>query len=309
MKLINCRLCGSKTHVDLFQKRINKGTYTIVRCSRCGLIYVNPQPSSEELRRFYERDFDYSYMLRYSYKDRQLNERRVRQISKYAQGGKLLDVGCGSGFFLNSAKKAFDVEGIDVSRRVADFAMDNFGLVVRVGDFLDAKLSKGYDVVTLFHVLEHLNNPNRYLRKIHGLLEEGGLLAGVVPNINSVRAKLNGKGWEWINPPKHLFYFSTGTLSRLLEQNGFEIIEMSTSRGGVHNPILSYALGLIQRFGLWDTFASQVTGNKNAAAGLGAYKLVDTLTSILSLPLVPVEYMVDRLGYGPELTFFARKLA
>ncbi|HCN37520.1 MAG TPA: hypothetical protein DIS94_07415, partial [Bacteroidetes bacterium] len=125
-----------------------------------------------------------------------INSQRKIEILKFKNSGSLLDVGCGSGLFLKSVSDVFNVSGIDVSKKSINFAREEFGLDVS-NKSLDDLISDGkkFDIITLWHVLEHFNNPVEDLKKIRNLLNENGVLIIEVPNWDSIKFQMSGKKW------------------------------------------------------------------------------------------------------------------
>lgn len=195
----------------------------IVECKKCGLVFTNPQPKVAYLKSSYEDIVDYEYAEESA--SRSINAHLcLSTIKRYINSGKLLDIGCSTGFFLNSARIDFDVEGIELSKWAIDFAKRRFKLIIKHGDILSVKYpDKTFDVVTLIDVLEHLTNPIETISEIHRILKDKGLLYIVTPNINSFSSKLLRKRW-WGLRPAHLFYFSSKTLNLVLKKGGFKIL-------------------------------------------------------------------------------------
>jgi len=306
---IACALCGEKSSRKQFEKKINDGTYTMVRCQKCGLEYINPQPSKVELRSFYANSFDYSYMLDYGESNVPTNDRRILALKKHTKRGKYLDIGCGAGLTLNSAKKfGFEPVGVELSREVAEYAQKKWGFKVYPGDFLDVKFKEKFDAISMFYVLEHVRDPNKYFSKIFTLLKPGGTLILVVPNINSLIARVTGSGWDWINPPKHLYYFSKETLSAFLKNNRFKVVEVKTQQEDAFNSLLVLFFAFLQKTGLWDTLNQRLfVKNDISSQGFQMFKFVRLITDILSLPLYPIELLLNKMGKGPELLVIAQK--
>jgi SAM-dependent methyltransferase len=141
--------------------------------------------------------------------------------------GAALDVGCGSGFYLAMLRDmGWTVTGIDASAEAARHARTLNGLDVRVGCAevtLPELADESFDLVTLWHVLEHLYDPARVLAHIRRLLKPGGLLMLEVPNFSSVCSRLFQSYWAPLESPRHLFQFTPKTLKALLQKNGFQV--------------------------------------------------------------------------------------
>ena len=142
----------------------------------------------------------------------------------------LVDVGSGAGFFLKLASETgYAVKGVEISQYAADYSRNNLGIPVFLGELEAAALTpESFDIVTLWHVLEHVRNPKEFLAQVNSLLKDQGLLALEVPNIGSSAARIAGVNWELMSPKEHFYYFNPTTLRRYLEASGFTIITTQT---------------------------------------------------------------------------------
>ncbi|MBI5449485.1 class I SAM-dependent methyltransferase [Candidatus Gottesmanbacteria bacterium] len=221
MKDANCYLCNDKNRWVLFTK---KG-YRICRCSRCGFIYTNPAPSNVQLEKFY-KNFDYKNKNVAELTIRSDAVRSLKKIIRFVGKGrrKILDIGCGRGFFLDEAHKlGWSVHGIDYSKNVIDYATNNLNLNVKRADMFNYDTEELYDVVSLNQVIEHVTEPNRLVKICSRLLKNGGLLYIATPNFGSISAKVSGSDFDHLIPPEHLSYFDKESLTKLLKDNNFSI--------------------------------------------------------------------------------------
>ncbi len=220
MKLSSCYLCGEREIILLYKK----GDYNIVKCSSCDFVYVNPILSKSTLNKFYST-FDYHDSDVAEKVIRSDAIRSLREVEKYKSNGKLLDVGCGRGFFIDEARKrGWQVYGIDYSKKVTDYAKRILGLEVRQADIFTFATRRKFDIVTLNQVIEHVSNPNRLMKQCHKLLKRGGMIYLATPNISSLLAKVQKKDFDYFIPPEHLGYYNYETLSKLLKSNGFTVV-------------------------------------------------------------------------------------
>lgn len=148
---------------------------------------------------------------------------REAEIIPFVGEGRLLDIGCGTGKDLERIQQAgWHVTGVEMSPYAADLARARLGCEVIVGHFDEAAIEpRRFDVVRLAHVLEHLPSPRRSLEKIHRLLRPGGLLWLEVPNAASSETRLFRRHWFQWDLPRHLYHFTSATLTRLLKETGF----------------------------------------------------------------------------------------
>lgn len=217
--------------------------YDVIACAACGFAHAVPLPTPEELsaeyRERYYSDEKPTYLAharddqswaRLSQDDRLEVLERILPASRR----RLIDIGCGPGFFVQTAcARGWQAEGLEPSQQAAEHAR-GLGLRVQQGFFSAERASQlgRFDVVHMNNVLEHVPNPVTLLRAAHGLLEPGGVLVVGVPNDFSplqMAAAAQGLPSWWVAPPHHLNYFDFSSLSGVLEQLGFALRERQTS--------------------------------------------------------------------------------
>ncbi len=149
---------------------------------------------------------------------------------KYEPAGKLLDVGCGAGRFLNRMRKrGWEVEGIDFDPQAANKVMARYGIKTHIGDLAACALpADSYDVITMSQAVEHFYDPRAVLSECLRILKSGGKLIITTPNVNSMGAAEFGAYWRGWEAPRHLHLFSTEALKHLTQTCGFEVIEART---------------------------------------------------------------------------------
>ncbi len=223
---VACALCGGTSDALLCWN----DALQIVRCRACGIVYVNPQPTESALKQHYsapnliEQDGWSSYFQHQPEQIRALWQRRFADVRlwKDGPGTRLLDVGCGYGDFLCEAQRAgWRACGFEFSPAVAKVAREKYGLSVEVGEIFEIGAAENsFDVVTMWHVLEHMRNPLAVLRRVHGFLAPGGVLVIEVPNLNF----LVRKSYRYpLSVTLHLYHFSPATLSALVGKAGFQV--------------------------------------------------------------------------------------
>ena len=230
-----CDLCGSEEYTVLFKDELGDAaptldynfcpdtmkTYQIVRCNSCSLVYLNPMPILAEL---YEDVVDESY-IRTKKQLLLTSEKCIQDILKFKQGGSLLDIGCSIGVFLDAASKYFYVEGVETSRWAYNEAIKRHKVYNK--PLSELNLKKTYDIVTLFGVIEHFENPTKELLSVYNILKPGGLLIIYTGDVSAWLPRLLGKKWWWFQG-MHTFYFSKATCQSLLEKCGFEVVKAKT---------------------------------------------------------------------------------
>lgn len=251
-----CDICGGQSF-DLLYFREDfsipaQEHFRIFKCKSCGLVFVHPQPSDDNLTFHYSSTY-YSYrpfetlgrrdrfaaLVRSGedgYALRLKNPRRAvaivsnRLFSRivtmvpFIRQGRILDVGCGSGSFLYEMKQlGLEPYGIDINREAIAHAKSK-GLHAHLGDLASCKFpDKFFDIITLRSVIEHVRNPRATLCEIYRVMKDEGLLILNTPNIASYEARLFGVYWSALDTPRHLFLFSLGTLQRVLHDCGFSV--------------------------------------------------------------------------------------
>jgi SAM-dependent methyltransferase len=150
--------------------------------------------------------------------------KRCRAVTRYKKEGRLLEIGCATGEFLNAMRGSgsWDLYGVEISEHAVRYARDQWGLNVFRGQLKEAQYPDNFfDVVVLWDVLEHLSNPKSALLEIRRVLARDGWLIFRVPNLDGLDAKLFGRYWAGLDAPRHFSIFSKATLKRLLEITGF----------------------------------------------------------------------------------------
>lgn len=226
-----CNLCGETAAEPLVRYEHN----TIVRCRGCGLVYVTPRASDQRLANVYNGSYfecakgPYykDYFAERSWRTEEFR-RLVRQIGRYETPGRLLDVGAAAGYLLDAAREAgWKTVGVELAERASRFAREELGLDVRTAQLPDVELEEqSVDVITMIDVIEHTVDPRANLRAAHRYLRADGLLVLSTPNIESLGFRIFGRGFVFLAPEVHLWYFSPRTMRRLLAETGFRVFRI-----------------------------------------------------------------------------------
>lgn len=193
-----------------------------VKCRNCHLVYVNPIEKASRINGAYlERRNGDAPIIRGARLT--ATQSQVGLIRRYGNGTRLLDIGCGEGFFLfNASRAGYMTKGIEISQGAAEYARKEFDLDVEARPFEELWFPADYfDVVTLWQVLEHLPYPLVVLKEIHRILKPGGLLVTSTPNIEGTLARIFRRRW-WNLRVLHVNQFTCKTLATILENAGFE---------------------------------------------------------------------------------------
>lgn len=244
---IPCAVCGATSTAPLFRPAASPGP--VVRCTQCSMVFVSPRLRTASLifdgEQFAEDPLRTSanpndlvghweaahLVSALAHRDvlRRNHRAALDRIARYARPpGRLLDFGCGFGFFLDSARTAgWDVAGIDPLPGHGAYARGALGLNV-ITDTLrpDSFEPRSFDVITALQVFEHLPDPRAELAALRRLLRPGGIIAIEVPNIEAPLVRLFGPRHRHF-VADHLWFFSPGTLSRLLEDAGLSVLDVS----------------------------------------------------------------------------------
>jgi SAM-dependent methyltransferase len=233
----HCGLCQG----DLFEAMGDARLAHLCRCATWGLVQVRTFPDPDELRRVYSEDYFKSHdSALMGYEDYERDRycilktaaRRLDEIEKFSPTrGRILDVGCALGFFLEEARsRGWQVDGVDISEHAAQFANERLGIAARAGMLREAGYDpESFDVATMWDVIEHVTDPVGELAYTASLLRPGGLLVLSTPDVGSLVARVTGPRWMGFKlAEEHLYYFSRRTISLALEKAGFDVLELTS---------------------------------------------------------------------------------
>jgi 2-polyprenyl-3-methyl-5-hydroxy-6-metoxy-1,4-benzoquinol methylase len=234
LAVLGCPVChkGSAKEVLRAPDRFHGGAklYRLCRCSSCSLVWLDNPPRPEEIGKHYGIDYDRSVAAAGDSPERWKG--RVEEIAQYKSGGCLLDLGCSSGGFLKAMKNpSWRLHGIEMSHAVASKAESVAGAQVFVGDILDAPYAQAtFDVITCFHVFEHVYDPSAVLRRVAEWLKPGGIFYVMVPNIDSAGCRIFGSYWYALELPRHLYHFSPKSLGFIANSAGLVQVSLTANR-------------------------------------------------------------------------------
>ena len=217
-------------------RKITDQSWEIYRCRSCGFGRTEPAPGEQDLMAFYPPGY-WGDVVRTveQFRSGQLVSARswrqeaekVRLLERYLREGSVLDVGCGDGKFLWGLDSGrWRRTGVEPSRRVVQLVRERIpGIDFVVGDLYSTRLRPGsFDAITFWHVLEHIPEPRRVMRRVRDLLRPGGWLIVSLPNLSSLQARIFRRHWyAFDDVPRHLFHYSPRSLALLLKQEGFEV--------------------------------------------------------------------------------------
>lgn len=213
---------------------IEKDGWKVHRCPACGLGFLDPRPSEGEIERLYQSEYfsdQYDEGLdpaSSAYRKRLSGEQhRVKFVKSIKRSGTLLDIGCGYGYFLDACRRAgYQVHGLDVSDWAVRYAVETLGLAITTGKIGDIIFPpQSYDIITMWHSLEHTPDPQMVLQKAKSWLKPQGILVIDVPNYEGTDAQKLWQQWNGWQLPYHFWHFTLKSLGLLLKQYGFKIVK------------------------------------------------------------------------------------
>jgi SAM-dependent methyltransferase len=210
-----------------------------MRCTECGFLFTQDSPDENAIGRYYESADYISHsdtsegMINKIFRlVRQMMLLRKRGMIKSLTGlkkGNLLDIGSGTGHFAYTMKNAgWNVKGIEINNKARHFSASNFGLEIIAPEEISALEINSFDCITLWHVLEHFQDPVKYVADIIPLLKPGGICVIALPNSSSYDAKYYRKFWAAFDVPRHLWHFDPSTFARFSEKAGMKIEKLMT---------------------------------------------------------------------------------
>lgn len=217
-----CELCGSDDTILLF---VENG-FNTVKCKKCGLIYLNPRLTKASALKLYSKAyFNNEIQTNRAVIPKNQVKRLVYILRKLtlAPGDKILEIGCGLGFFLKLATDhGLKAQGVEISSFAATYGRQNFNVNIYNGELDGFQCEdRSFSAIVMFDLLSHLYNPRVFLKRIYRLLKEDGFLVMRVGDKTGFFEKFNQKRWS---APEHVYHFTYRTLSRILKESGFSVI-------------------------------------------------------------------------------------
>lgn len=230
---IPCNLCGGVDVAELSMRGRDGEKLRTVACKACGLVWTDPRPAEEEVKDYYEQEYRLSYKGTYTPKMKhvlragRIAQQRYDRIRSYLQpGDQVLDCGAGGGEFLYLLKThGYGVTGIEPNRGYGEFAAGEYELDINVGFIQQMTFEPAsFTLITIFHVLEHTEDPLAILKLLRSWLQPGGTLVVEVPNVENVAQTPISRFHL-----AHIYSFSPYTLKKLGERAGLKVVDMHLS--------------------------------------------------------------------------------
>lgn len=219
--LDECVICRGNNFTNLYSN--------LFRCKNCHLVSAKEIPNKEEIDKLYQQE--YFFGMEYSdYKaDRRALEsnfrKRIRRIKRYInKKSSVVEIGSAYGYFLNLIKDNVGTHiGFEVSEEGVEYSKENLRVNAVNQDFTKYKFNNSIDLIIMWDVIEHLSEPGLYLQKASNVLKKGGRIALTTGDVDTFIPKIRKSKWRMIHPPTHLYYFSSETITKILNKYGFEV--------------------------------------------------------------------------------------
>jgi len=234
--LNNCPVCESTQFTPFLacvDHTVSRETFQIVQCASCGFKFTNPRPDESDLGRYYKSE---EYVSHSNTKKGFINAtyqsvrkytllKKLQLISKYFRTGNILDIGCGTGEFLNTCKNAkWTTLGIEPDDDARKMAVENYGLDVRTESDMKDLPDGSFNIITMWHVLEHVPKLNERVEELKRLIKPNGVIIIAVPNCNSLDAKIYKEHWAAYDVPRHLYHFTPKDIEALFKKHTMKAV-------------------------------------------------------------------------------------
>ncbi len=237
-RLESCPICGKeefKNFLVVTDNSVSKESFVIVECENCTFKFTNPRPDENSIGSYYESE---EYISHSNTKSGIINrayhvvrsittKQKVELINRHQPAkGTILDYGCGTGVFLEACKKdGWQVQGIEPNDKARELAEGATGTKVAT-ELSSLDPDKKYNVITLWHVLEHIHSLNETAKELISHLAEDGTLIIAVPNADSHDAQQYKENWAAYDVPRHLYHFTQPTMKRFLKKHKMQLEEV-----------------------------------------------------------------------------------
>lgn len=232
-----CPACGAQsfsTYLTVKDHFLSKEYFKLELCNSCSLLFTNPRPSLEHIGDYYKSE---EYVSHSSTKKGLVNKaygwvrsytlkKKISLLKQLTNGKMLLDIGAGTGHFLSKAKESgYTVLGLEPDEDARKVALSESGVELKDLSLLH-ELNEGFDIVSMWHVLEHVYHLQQDLEKIASLVNQNGVLIIAVPNYTSFDAHYYKEYWAAYDVPRHLYHFSPKSIIPLVESKGLKFEKM-----------------------------------------------------------------------------------
>jgi 2-polyprenyl-3-methyl-5-hydroxy-6-metoxy-1,4-benzoquinol methylase len=236
-RIEQCPVCNKeefKNFLVVTDNSVSKESFVIVECENCSFKFTNPRPDAISIGSYYESE---EYISHSNIKTGIINrayhvvrsittKQKVELINRYAPAkGSILDYGCGTGVFIKACKKdGWEIRGVEPSEKAREIAISETGELI-ASDLSEIQGEK-FEIITLWHVLEHIHDLNETMNELVEMLSDEGTLIIAVPNADSHDAELYKENWAAYDVPRHLYHFTQPTMKRLLKKHKLNLQEV-----------------------------------------------------------------------------------
>lgn len=278
-RLTKCPLCKSGhflNHSEVTDFAVSKETFVLCKCTKCDLLFTNPRPDQSEIGPYYEFPQYFSHddqsksLTQWVYnKARKRNiQNKISLIQSLLNTGSWLDYGCGTGELLYAAQEnGWKVSGVEPNQKARSLATNKLNKSIK-SELSEIKSNKKFDIITLFHVLEHIHELKSSLKTLIKHLNSKGYILIAIPNPESFDAKKYGKFWAGWDVPRHLYHFSRSAMIFLEKEFDLELIEEKPMKmdsyyvSMLSETYLDKNISTLKKF--WNGFRSGLESNNSA---------------------------------------------
>lgn len=236
----NCPVCNCPEitfYISCTDHLVTGKDFDLYKCRECDFLFTQDYPEEFEIGSYY----DSSEYISHSDSDKTIFEKgyqfarklmlnRKKSIIRKASRlncGSILDIGSGTGHFMNAMKIAgWQTKGIEINKSAREYSASKFGLNVIPPEEISTLPDKEFDIISMWHVLEHFHNPGNYLMEVRRLLKPGGTVLVALPNNSSADSKHYSSEWAAYDVPRHLWHFNSATFSMFTGQHGFSVLSV-----------------------------------------------------------------------------------
>lgn len=305
---MECPVCRESKY-QLLNQYVDIGKYgdrsDIVNCQGCNHHYLVIKNVGPEVAYFEEGKYQLLDTRKTIFdRIKDWDSRRVIKVldERHQTGSSLLDFGCGKGLFLASLKAdSWKAKGIETAVSRAKFGIESYDVDIEIMEYADGIVKKGpFDVITLFHVLEHLEKPKELLSPlVQHNLKNNGTLVLEVPLFDSWQSRIAGRNWIQLDPPLHVSHFDSKSLNNLLEKLGMKVYKKETF--SLQLGVLGMVQSLLSKLGYKGDYIHDLKFKRTN-------KLLASTALILPLALV-LELMASAIGKGGVIRVYAKRLS